>query len=98
MDMKSVIDSTACDAFKALPLTKLWFKTSELYHSVVDVPMRELLMFRTYLGEQGFSSMFCMKAKCCAQQCMKDDLRISLSKTVPRIEGPALSRKAQPSH
>ena len=94
-----VNDSTARDSFEVLPLAKFLSKMSESYPSVAIVPMVALLMFpSTYLLEQGFSAMFCMKTKFPARLCTKDDLRVSLSKTVYRIEALGLTRQAQPSH
>ena len=85
---KFLNDSTAYDAFEALPLTKFLSKMSESYPCVADVPVRNLLMFPfTYRCEQGFSAMFCMKTKknlFHARLCIKDELRVFLSKTVPR--------------
>ena len=40
----------------------------------------------THLCEQGFSEMFCMKANLRDRLYMKDGLRVSLPKPVPRIE------------
>ena len=63
--------------------TKLLSKMSESYPWVADVPVRPLLMFpSTYRCKQGFLAMFCIKIKCCALLCMKEDLHVSLSKAV----------------
>ena len=79
--LEFVNDSTARDA------NEFRVKVNESYPYVSDVPVRELLMFpSTYLYEQSFSAMFCMKTKLCAGICVKTDLRVALSKTVPRIE------------
>ena len=64
--LKFVNDSTACDAFEAheaLPLPKCWSKMNKSYpYDVAEVPMRVLLMFpSTYLCEQGFVAVFCIK-------------------------------------
>ena len=56
---KFLHDSTARDAFEALPLTQFLSMMSEPYPYVADVPIRALLMFPSnYLCKQGFSAMF----------------------------------------
>ena len=66
-------------------------KISESYPNLADVPLRALLLFpSTYLG---LSTMFCMKTKFHVGQRKDDVLDMSLSKAVPRIEGPVLVKK-----
>ena len=87
MTLTFEIDSAAHDAFQALPLTKFLSKMNESYPYVADVPLRSFFMFQsTHLCQQGFSATFCMKSKCCARLCMKDDRLVSLSKRVSQIE------------
>ena len=63
-------DSTARYVFEAVPLTKFLSKMSESCPSVTEVPVRAFLMFpSTYLCEQGFLTMFCMKTKFHAHLC-----------------------------
>ena len=75
-------DTTARDAFEALPLTRFWSKMSESHPYVADVPVKAFLMFpsSTYLCERVFSAVLCRKTKCRARLCMIDDLRVTLSK------------------
>ena len=62
--LKFVKDSTALNAFEALPLRTFWSKMRKSYPQVAEVPVRVPLMFLSkYICEQGFLAMFCVKIK-----------------------------------
>ena len=55
-------DSTLRDAFETLPLIKFWFRLSQHFPRVTAMAVSGMLMFpSTYLCEQGFSALFCIK-------------------------------------
>ena len=82
-----VNDSCAKDAFETLTLTKFWTKMSVTYAVVADIVLNSLLMFpRTYLCEQGFSTLLNIKNKHQLRLNVKHDLCVCLSNTAPQIE------------
>ena len=92
-------DSNARDKFETLSLTKFWCEMSVMYPNVAKIAVKPLLMFpSTYLCEQGFSSLFLIKNKFRARMAVEDDLRLALTKTVPRIDNLVRKMQAHPSH
>ena len=92
-------DSNARDKFETLSLTKFWCEMSVMYPNVAEIAIKPLLMFpSTYLCEQGFSSLLLIKNKFRARMSVEDDLRLALTKTVPRIDNLVRKMQAQPSH
>ena len=61
--LKFVSDSTARDAFEALPLPNVWSKMSESYPYVAEVPMGILLMFPSTLFSANKDSRQCSACK-----------------------------------
>ena len=85
LDLKS--DSTLRDAFEALPLDKFWIQVSGTYRMLAQEPLKQLLLFpSTYLCEQGFSTLLNIKSKQRGRLNVEPDLRVALSKTVPRVD------------
>ncbi|KAI6659533.1 Protein ZBED8-like [Oopsacas minuta] len=94
-----VNDSIARDQFETLALTKFWCEMSLIYPNVADRAVKILLMFpSTYLCEQGFSALLLIKNKFRARLSVEADLRLALSKTVPRIDSLIHNMQAHPSH
>ncbi|XP_076049554.1 zinc finger BED domain-containing protein 5-like [Oratosquilla oratoria] len=94
-----VNDSTAKDSFDSLPLTRFWTAMACSYPTLAKNCVRNLPMFTsTYRCEQGFSALRLIKNKLCSRLAVKDDIRVVLSKTMPRIDLLVANKQAQPSH
>ncbi|KAK4308214.1 hypothetical protein Pmani_020061 [Petrolisthes manimaculis] len=94
-----VNDSTAKDSFDSLSLTRFWSTMACSYPTLAKNCVRNLLMFpSTYRCEQGFSALCLIKNKLRSRFAVKDDIRVALSKTVPRIDLLVANKQAQPSH
>ena len=94
-----VNDSTAKDSFDSLSLTRFWSTMACSYPTLAKNCVRNLLMFpSTYRCEQGFSALCLIKNKLRSRLAVKDDIRVALSKTVPRIDLLVANKQAQPSH
>ncbi|XP_076069744.1 zinc finger BED domain-containing protein 5-like [Oratosquilla oratoria] len=92
------IDSTAKDYFDGLSLTRFWSTMACSHPTLAKNCVRNLLMFpSTYRCEQGFSALFLIKNKLRSRLAVKDDIRVALSKTVPRIDLLVANKQAQPS-
>ena len=94
-----VNDSTAKDSFDSLSLTRFWSTMACSYPTLAKNCVRNLLMFpSTYRWEQGFSALCLIKTKLRSRLVVKDDIRVALSQTVPRINMLVMNKQSHPSH
>lgn len=92
-----VNNPAAEDSFDSLTLTSFWSAMASFYPALTHECVQNLLMFpSTYCCEQGFSALCLMKNKLRSRVAVKDDIRVALSKTVPRIDLLVAKTKVQP--
>ncbi|MBN3278703.1 SCND3 protein, partial [Polyodon spathula] len=73
--------------FSHLPLSHFWCSVASEYPLVAEMALRVLLPFSTtYKCESRFTSLLTIKTKSRNRLDVKDDIRATLSNTVPRIQ------------
>lgn len=97
--IEMVNDSSAKELFLQVSLPKFWCAMATSYPRVSRMALKILIPFpSTYLCESGFSHLLLLKTKQRNRLVVENDLRCTLSKTVPRIAKLVAQKQAQPSH
>ncbi|XP_042241735.1 zinc finger BED domain-containing protein 5-like [Homarus americanus] len=92
-------DSPARDLFQEKSVTQFWCAMHQSYSKVNMLALRVLLPFAsTYLYEAGFSTLVHIKSKTRNRLDVKDEMRLVLTNTPPRIQRLAAQMQPQPSH
>ena len=74
-------------AFKSLSLMEFWIHQLPLHPLLARVALEFLTPFpTTYLCELGFSAMLQIKTKARNRLSLEPDLRLALTKKIPRVE------------
>jgi hypothetical protein len=85
--------------FQTKNLIEFWCTLTQAYPRAVSRSMQFLIPFATkYLCESGFSSMVTIKTKSRNRLDIEDDMRVTLSNTVPDFKKIMLSKQQQTSH
>lgn len=85
--------------FEKLQLEQFWCKQLELYPQLAKAALETLLPFSTtYLCEIGFSSLLNIKTKARNRLNASADLRVALSKKVPRFTRIIMNKQQQCRH
>ena len=97
--LELVHDSFSKDEFQILRLSDFWPKMYLVYPIVSKQAHKTIVPFSsTYLCESGFSSLLAIKTKARNKLQVEDDLRCSISFTVPNIIDLVRSKQVQKSH
>jgi len=93
-------DRNCKDMFESgLNIEKFWCKKAIAYANLRKIAIRYLVIFSTtYLGEQGFSGLMCIKNKQRNRLDATNDMRVALSSISPRISLLVKDQQAQKSH
>ncbi|XP_076806902.1 zinc finger BED domain-containing protein 5-like [Clavelina lepadiformis] len=92
-------DSASREMFLEKSLTQFWCIMLRSYPKVSKEALRVIVPFAlTYLCESGFSALVHIKSKARNQLNVEDDMRLSISKTKPRISRLVSNMQQQNSH
>jgi len=92
-------DSAGREMFLEKSLTQFWCIMLWSYTKVSKEASRVIVPFAsTYLCESGFSALVHIKSKTRNQLNVEDDMRLSISKTQPRISRLVSDMQQQKSH
>ena len=92
-------DSVSKAKLRSVGLVNFWIEMKSEYPELFDKALRILLPFATsYLCETGFSALTTIKTKYRARLSVEDDLRLCLSRLLPRYDKLCDETQAQGSH
>ena len=85
--------------FNSKSLGEFWCALTQAYPRLAKRAMSALILFATtYLCESGYSALVSIKTKIRNRLDVKDDMRVTLSKTTPQFHILIYSKQQQPSH
>ena len=99
-----LIELKACGSLKmqfstVASSSEFWADNYEAFPNLAEIALRMTLPFVTsYLCEAGFSALVVMTTKLRARLDVGIDMRVALSKTVPRIKLLVVEKQEHPSH
>lgn len=92
-------DSRLKSKFLSSSLSQFWTSVKQEYPDVANKALHILIPFATsYLCEAGFSAVAVIKTKYRSKVNVEKEMRIAISKLVPRFEYLMNSKQAHPSH
>ena len=92
-------DSSLKRKFNLVNLTNLWISLNDEYPALTKKALRILVPFATsYLCEAGFSAMAVIRTKCRSRIDVEREMRVAVSKILPRFHDLCKNKQAHTSH